>query len=1817
MKKHLILSLVFLSVLFFACNKKEKKEEIQFSEKTAKVVSMVTNGKIKSTDKIQVRFIQSIVNKNQLNQELEANPFDFSPDIKGKAYWEDTKTLVFKPEKNLEYRKKFKGEIDLGKLSDDLKQKELEKLKFSFTVEGRELSNFTGELVLKNRNNPSILLYRGKVSFTEKTTIEDLKKAMILKQGSKKYDLNWNAENDGFTFSFVSQDLTRDNSSKSYVIILDKNKLELSENFERDFQITPIEQMKVVKVSKSEEGRTPKIYIEFSDEFDPEQNLNGLIDVDPKADLKIQRLGNSVILDANFNYGSEYTVNVEPGVKSRWGTSTKQKFTQSIRFSDIKPQIEFASEGIILPSGNQYKVQFYTSNLKRVHIEVKKVYDESLAEFVGTEKLSSLKDRHTSFEGSYINRIGVIIHNETFEIGDQKNAWLLSEIDLSEVIKNDHKGLYLIRLNFNPRDMLVDLDVNNYKYIEEFGQIYKPVLISNIGLTCKKTDDYYMVYATDINTAKPLNGVQVKLKKLYDTYRPEISSGVTDSEGKTKLHFDRYYYNSYIEAEKDGQRSIIKFNEMEWNISGFDIAGIDEYKQGTKAYTYTERGVYRPGDEINISVIARHQDQNFPDNHPISMQLFNPEGKKVYEITNRENKDGFYNFLFKTKDSDPTGNWRAAYSIGNKEFSHTVKIETIVPYRLKVKIEPESKNISWTSKILKSDIQANYLFGNPASNLPVEVDVELTERNKQFPKYENFTFTNPCLNYQTIQKDLFKGNLDETGLKHIEWELPSLEGVPSALNLKLTAKVLEKGGRPNINWVNISVEPYSHYVGLQPLKYYYVATGTDTEIPVIIVDTEGKSVAGKTLTYRIYRNSEYWWYQYDQNRNLRFKTDKNTVLVKEGTVVSSETHCKVKFLPIEKGNYFIEVTDENGTGHSAGVFIKAYPYGGVASGDKNAGTLALSSDKDKYFVGDVAEIQFPTPKEGSILVTIEKENKIIDQKWYTPDAKNEKTIRIPITKEMVPNAYVSISLLQPHAQTINDRPIRMFGILPLMVEDRDTKHEIEILTPEQFRPSEPFEINLQTKDHQPTQFTIAVVDEGLLDITQFKTPDPWKHFFKKTRLKVLTYDLFSHVISALKGDVFKTFSIGGDMDYRESQQQPEKGKKRFKPVSLFKGPIMTDENGKANIKFDMPNYVGSVRIMVIGARGNSYARAEKTVPVKSELMILGTLPRVIGPGEKFTVPSTVFAMKDGIGNVKVDIRIEGPLSVIGNKIQNLSFTKATDKDCFFNLEAKAEAGQSKVIITASSEKYKATYEVDLMVRPSSPRIYGVEEGAVEPGKNLSINIPKKGITGTNNATLTISNFPTINFSHRLRWLINYPYGCIEQTTSAVMPQLYLKKFMKYPEVFSEDIDQQINTGLERLRRFQQFSGGFSYWPYGSDISEWGTLYAGHFMVEAKKLGYHVVNDLYDNWLNYNKQEARRNNGDIMVRVYRVYILALSGNAVMNEMNQLKESKLKEMNNTQKWLLAASYKLAGLPEKVDEIIQNVNLETKDYAEFSGTYGSGLRDKAMILDALVVLEKYDLADQLTRDISKHISATSWYSTQTIGYSLLAMGKYINVLNNQSENIKLKGTVILTNGEKIAFDTDKTFNLEINADFGKTIQVILDGESSVKKAYTTLAWNGIPLQSNLKDQSENLNVKVNWYDDQGNDIDITELKQGTTFWGHFNVSNVSSLPQVDEIALVQILPSGWEIENTRLLEESKPLWANNLKLNYEDYVDIRDDRIMWFFDIHQYQPFFNEIDFMVKINAVTVGEFDLPGTLVEAMYNGSFKATTAGKKVKVVKP
>ena len=1836
------LSLLLMLLLFSlpGCQKKAEQQEgeISYPVETAKMVSGVTSGIVSPKVTVRVRFVAPMVKENLVGSTLKETVFAFEPPIDGIARWENRRTLTFRPNAPLPLRQKYRGTLDMAKLFPRHKAEKLQPLEFAFEVAGREIATVSGDFELLKPDQPKKLIYRGTILLTQDADSASLAKATQLLRDGKNIPLQWQKVRIGKEFNFRSAPFVRGNKRRQFVLKIKKEPLELSRDFEKTFYLEALQDLKISEIRKTDLGEVPSLQIIFSDELDPDQDLTGLIRVDELPEVELKVAGKNVYVTGNFSYGKEYTVRASAGIRSKWGTVVKSEISQKVAFEDIKPQMRFLSDGVFLPSDNQQKILFQTVNLRRVRLQIKKVFESNIGQFLQTEKLSSTSQRSQRFNDWEIRRVGVAVAKQQLEIGEVRNRWLQHELDLRKIMPPDEHGLFIINLSFTRKDMLYGAgqteeeqrrargrywgdsyysDPNSPGYLYRHGKIYKPVVYSDIGLTYKSGYNQHIVFATDLLSAKPISGVTIRLR----TYQNQIiAEKITDGSGSAIFGGSKEEV-FYVEAEKGDQRSVIKLNEMSWNLSSFDVGGAEQPAHGVRAFIYTERGVYRPGDTLNISLIARNQENTFPDNHPVTLQIFNPKNQKVFEQTNREGRDGFYCFQFATRSEDMTGNWRATFLVGTQKFNHTIKIETVAPQRLRVKIEPEKEQLSATDRYLRFTVKSNYLFGNPAANLPAEVSVELASLTRKFPRFPGYFFSHRGREFASVKTTVFQDKLDARGTAKIRWRLPSFQNAPSAIVARIRARVFEKGGRASENVRSINIDPYDFYVGLEKPKfdYGYTRVGAPLKIRAILVNREGTPAAGHPLTYRIYKNERHWWWEYDSRSKfrLRFKSDTATELVKQGTIVSAGNPVSIDFKPEDRGEYLIEVQADNETGHTAGFFFSAY-YWGESPGGKDAGLLTLKSDKKTYHPGDVAQISFPTPKEGSILLSLEKSGAILNTQWIKPSGSERETVvEIPVTAKMLPTAYVSVSVIQPHSQTLNDRPMRMYGVIPLNVEQAETRQAIEIQMPDELRSNQPFTVEVQTGDRKHTQFTIAVVDEGLLSLTRFRTPDPWKEFYKKLRLSVKTYDLFSQVIGANKGDIFKTFSVGGGYEaeqFREEQLQPQKVR-RFKPVCLFRGPLMTDNRGYAKIDFQMPDYIGAVRVMVVSATGNRYGSAEKTVPVKTDLMVLPSLPRALGPGDKIVLPVTVFAMRDDIRQVAVSLNVEGPLEILGENRKTVAFVKKGEQDIQFSLRAKMGVGAARIAVSASAKNYYAQSVTELAVRPSAPRVYESQTVRCEPGKQVALTIPDRGIPGTNQAMITVMRKPKLNLTNRLRWLMRYPYGCIEQTVSAVFPQLYLKEFLENSQTTEKEIDQNINTAIKRLQKFRLPSGGFSYWPGGNEPSIWGTNYAGHFLLEAQKLGYYVPPELLRNWTKFQKSRALTTRDNLMVRVYRVYLLALAGEAPLGPMNLLKENSLKDMTDPEKWLLASAYQLTGVENVAQRILRKAGFEVKDYNEFSGTYGSGLRDKAIILNALLLFKRQAEADTLYRDISAHLATRDWYSTQTTGFALLALGKYIKA--NQAEfggkNPVLAGYIVLPDGEKISFDTDKLkFSRLITEGFGKSVKIFIDKKTNLKYAYIVLDWDGVPLQPENKPVSKNLTLSVEWLNEDGMVINPSEITQGQAFWGHFTVGKAKGQTlSLEELALVQVLPAGWEIENTRLSGESIPAWMRKWRPGRAEYTDIRDDRIMWFFDMPRWVI---TLDFVVKLNAVTVGEFTLPPTVFEAMYNNNYRAVKPGMMVRV---
>lgn len=1782
-----------------------------FSPEIARVVSEVSAHVPSRGAPVLVRFSEPV---GATDAELaDTGAVRFSPKLRFDLSWQDDRTLAAMPRSPLEPGV-YITEWDIGSLTG---AKVDEPLRWSFRVVAPDVTS--SELVLEAVDGGYRMV--GTITFTQPIEPAALEADTRLKAGATSYDVEIApVPGDETTMRVTSAPIPRGEQSRSARLSISTRRTGIATPYTRDFVVPETGRLSVIDVAPIDGDIRSGYRIELSDPVDARQNLDGLIRTEPEVEANIRTEGSTVLLLGKFEPGRRYTLLVNGDVRSSNGVSQGEDRSFALDTPDLEPAIEYLSSGVFLPSANKHVLGFRTRNLRAITLTVQRVFENNLGQFLQTESLASRKQRTSYFNYTYMNRVGVEIENRRLTLGETRNEWIVSGIDLADVFADQPKGLYVISLRYTEEDIVASPPGYSWRYWE--SAIYKPVIESDIGLTYKRGAEGDLVFVADLLTGRPMRGVRVSVL----TYQQqEIAQGVSDELGFVDLPSRNVAGEPfYVTGEKDGQRSVVKLSEMSWNVSSFETGGVEVPKSGTRAFLYTERGVYRPGDPVHLSAIIRNQRDTFPEGHPVTFKWYNPRGQLVDEINTNDGIDGFYSVVLQTEDSDPTGEWRVELDAAGTSFGHVVSIETVVPFRLKVRVESPTAELTADDGVLDVSIESDYLFGTPASGLKAEATVSLAHRTKRFDAFPGYLFDDEGRRYASIRRQLFAGPLDSDGHADLSWELPDVSNAPSALAAEVQARVFEKGGRPNLGSLTIPVEPHERYVGLRKpdLKYGYVRLGNDLETSAVLVDGEGEPVAETELTYAIYRNRSYWWWEYDSREDFRlhYQSDQHTEFVAGGALLSDERPVTISFTPEEWGEHYLVVSDANGT-HSAGYFFRASWWGAAPAGADDASLLALRADRQLYRVGDTAQISFPSPPDGTVLLTLENARGVLDRRVISlsdPSAagvttrEGETTVEISLTEEMVPNAYVALSLIQPHLQTINDRPLRLYGIVPLVVEDPDTRKTVTIETAESFRPNQPFTVRVATDDRTRTQFTLAVVDEGLLDITRFDTPDPWEAFYRKQRLGVSTYDLYSHVIGANDGGFFNIFSVGGGYDQGLYAAGADEDTQRFEPVSMFVGPIWTDSSGMAEVELEMPNYMGSVRVMAVASDGGALGSAERTVPVKDDLLVLSSLPRVLGPAESFEIPVTVFGLTEGLGRVTVSLDVDGPVSIEGDRVRAVNFDATGERDLVFRAKTDAAIGAASFTIRAVAMGANVTDETTVVVRASSPRVSEKREETLGRGESVSIRIPGDGLEGTNRGSLFIARQPDLDIADRLRWLVRYPYGCIEQTTSAVFPQLYLGDLADTDEPELEDIDANINRAIARLRKFQLASGGFSFWPGGSDVSSWGTNYAGHFLTEARRLGYYVPEDLYSGWVRFQTSQALSSRDGLRERVYRVYLLALAGEPSVAAMNLLYESTLDEMDDTMKWQLASAYLLRGMEHTAGDILVDTGIEPAEYDWYGSTYGSSLRDSGMILDSLLLFGRWSEAQAVFRDLARRLSGDGWYSTQSVGYALLAMGKYLEMSTAGATAPRLSGAVLLPDGETVQFDTDeRSVRIPIESGFGGDATVTLDANTDLERAFVAMEWEGIPLRSGARPVARNLSVAASWYRDDGRPLDPARLTQGTSFWGVFRVSKTDSRP-LTELALVSMLPSGWEIENLRLSGEALPDFLAGRKVNVAEYTDIRDDRIMWFFDLEGYE---RSREFAVKVNAVTVGTFYLPQVTFEAMYDDDYYASRPGREVSVL--
>jgi len=1536
-------------------------------------------------------------------------------------------------------------------------------------------------------------------------------------------------------------------------------------------------------------------------------------------------------------------VEVFQGIENDYGYKMKNNYSEKLLFDQIKPGVKLVKSGTILPSSNNLKLNFEVANLNAVDVKVYKIYKNNIMQFLQDNEINGTRN---------LKQVGQAIAKTTIELKQNNllnySKWNTYALDLSKIIEPEPGAIYRVEFSFKKKYSLYkctssdssddnaseddeeevdENDVNysgenydDYYYEEDYdyresqdpcGNYYfyntkvgTNILASDLGVIAKRgTDKSVVVAVSDIVSTDPVSGATVT---LYNYQQQKIGESSTDGDGMASFQLEKIAYFAIV--TKGDQSTYVKLDdELSLSVSNFDVSG-ETLQKGLKGYLYGERGVWRPGDTLFLSFILNDNANKLPPNHPIKLKLNDPNGKTVYQSVQKLNDLNHYKFVVPTQSSAPTGNWEAVASIGGARFYKSIKIETIKPNRLKIKNSFNDAILS-TSKNNVNNIQVLWLHGAVAKDLKTEVQAKFSQQVTTFKGYDKYVFDDPTRNFSTEEINIFSGKVDGNGRASIPIK-PTLQGqAPGMLKAAFITKVYEQGGDVSTDVASTSYSPYQTYVGVkapEPNKYGLLETGRINRFDVVTVTENGKPKSVQNLDVRIYKLESRWWWD-ASNDNLSNYSSSNSTIAYRNYKISTDYSGKgnVAFVVPENdwGNYLIRVSDPT-SGHATGtrVYIDS-PYWSAKSKNtdgESANMLRFSTDKTKYAVGETAKIFFPSSEGGRALIAIENGTKVVKTLW-AKTKKGETSVELPITGEMAPNVYINITLLQPHASTKNDSPIRMYGIVPIEVVDKNTVLEPQIAMPNTLRPEQSVNVKVSEKNGKAMTYTIAVVDEGLLDLTRFKTPNAWDSFYTREALGVRTWDIYDDVIGAYGGKVNQVFAIGGDADLGGGKA---KKANRFKPVVMYFGPFELGKGESKTHKIKLPKYIGSVRTMVVAANkeNSAYGMAEKATPVKSPLMVLASLPRKISPSEKVTLPVTLFATEKTIKNVSLQIKTNNAVRVVGSKSQTVKFTQPDEKMAYFNLEVGSATGIGKIQIVATSGKEKSVYDVEIDVTNPNPVTTTYTDIVVNPNSSKTISWKLFGVTGSNKSKLEVSSVPTVDFSRRLDYLIQYPHGCVEQTTSSVFPQLYLNDIMDLDATYKQRIQRNITAGIQKLGNFQVANGGFSYWPGNADADDWGSSYAGHFLIEAEKKGYVLPISFKNKWVSYQQKMAKqwrfeKQYGNDLAQAYRLYTLALAGSADLASMNRLRETV--GISNESKLRLAAAYALIKQNAAGMALLSKSMIDEQNENYYYYYYGSSERNRAMALETLILLGQKQKAFAMATKLAKSLSSNQWMSTQTTAYGLYAMSKFAQ--SNGSKGVSIQ---YMNGGKALVINTNKTI--------AQRDLVLVSGSNSLtiknnknNTLFVRVLNSGILPVGKENVVQNNLTATVVFKDRKGKAISVTKITQGTEFIAEVTLTNRKN-EYVSNIALSQILPSGFEIVNTRYTDYGD---ATN---NVADYIDIRDDRANYYFGLRA-----NETrTFKILLNASYLGRYYLPGLQCEAMYDNEFMARTKGQWVEVVK-
>lgn len=1767
--------LIFTAVLsFFSCN--TSSVDLKYTD---------AKGEVNVLQNFVFRFNKEIAPDSLLNIWDSTEYIQFSPAIPGRFRWQQNDELVFSPAGPL---------LPATNYSAKLNKVILENSEFS-RINAEELKFNTPNLELKETgitwmlNESKTPVARAELVFNYAIDPEKINTRLSVKDknGPIAHSLiGLNTEN---RMIIQLTGLKESDDDILATVVLNKGLIPVGgqnptpEDIEQNLFIPSPYKLNIGEFTAHHDGTEGRIMIKTSQKISG-NDLSSRIKINPTVKFTAAPSDNGIIItSSSFDAEKIYDITLMKGISGEVGGRLKEDFHQQVGFGELYPSISFQlSKAMYLSSKGNNNIGINIVNVPRVKLIVSKIYESNLlaSQYYGYYPKDRVEDDY--YYNDYASNFtsGDVIFEKEFETsslpGSGKNRVL--EFNIEDKLP-DFKGIYHIKIRSTQ-----DYWIADSRFISK----------SDLGIIAKEGKDNISVFVNSIHDATSVNGAQVL---AYGSNNQLLASATTDANGYAGLDLNRKNYEGFNPAmlivKTPEDFNFINLRNSAINTSRFDVGGKRSNPSGLEAFIYEERDIYRPGETVNFAAIIRKPDWTAPGEIPVIVKMLRPDGKEYRSFRKTLNTEGAFDASVDISGAALTGTYTLELFTSSNILlgSKTINVEEFVPDRIRINLKTDKPSIN-AGETVTLDFKAENFFGPPAAGRNYETEVQIRPVSFTAEKYRNYNFSlaNEGISFDKIFRE---GKTDSEGNATEKFEYPEMYKNSGLLRALYYVTVFDETGRPVSRSAQTDIYTQNVFYGIKSSDYNYFPLNQPVKFDLIALNKDRNAVTAKAEVKVI--RKEYKTVLARAGSYFRYNSQKQDVVVSEQTIDIKGDQSSFTYTPVKSGDYEIRVYIPGATAFVSKSFY-SYGYWGTSYSSfevNTEGQITIETDKDKYNPGDKAKLLFKAPFNGKMLVTIEKD-KMLSYKYV--EVKNRTaSMDTDIEIAHLPNAYITATLIKPHQES--EIPLTIaYGFKNITVEEPKRKMDVSIVAAGSSRSKTKQTITV--KADAGSIVTLAAVDNGVLQVSNFQTPDPYSFFYGKKALETKGYSIYPLLFPELRS------STGGDGDIQMSKRVNPMPAKRIKILSYWSGIKTTGKNGEAKFEINLPEFSGEVRLMAVAVKQNSFGAGEKAMTISDPMVISPAIPRFLTPNDQATIPVTITNTTDKPAQAKVQLKLSGPLTVSESAGQTISVAPNSEHRVNFAIKAGNIPGIGKIDIQVDALGEKFTSNTEISVRPASPFQMRTGSGTLKGGGNTTINLPVRDfLPATVDYKLVVSRNPAVLQQEVLRYLVQYPYGCTEQVISASFPQLYFTDLVNtiQTENFRNNPgNSNIREALRKISMRQIYNGGILMWESSGTPNWWVTVYAAHFALEAAKAGYDVDPAMLEKLLSYisfrlkNRETItyyynRNENKKIAAKevAYSLYVLALAGRADVSAMNYYK-SNPDLLSLDSRYLLSASYAIAGDKKRFAELLPASFSGEESVPQTGGSFYSPIRDEAIALNALLEADPGNAQiPVMARHVAEKLNSRTWFTTQEASFSFLALGKIARQASGSTveANISVKGKNVGKAGAGIT-----SFSREELG--GNQIDITTAGDGNI---YYFWESEGISATGEYKEEDQYLKIRRAYFDRNGKRLTGNEFRQNDLIIIQLTVEKSYS-GRIDNVAITDILPAGFEIENPRTKEIPGMDWIKDSRSPLS--LDVRDDRINIFDDLfNQKQTYY------YAVRAVSPGEFHHGPAAADAMYNGEY--------------